>query len=61
MIKKLFIVVRKVVISICILYAVNLLLSSLNIIIPINLISILVVSLLDFPGLCGIVISYLII
>ena len=56
MIKKLFIVVRKVVISICILYAV-----SLNIIIPINLISILVVSLLDFPGLCGIVILYLII
>jgi len=61
MIKKLFIVVRKVVISICILYAVNLLLSSLNIIIPINLITISVVSLLDFPGLCGIVILYLII
>ncbi len=61
MIKKIFNIVKKIVLSICILYTINLLLSSLNIIIPINFITILILSLLDFPGLCGIVILYLLI
>ena len=63
MIKKMFNVVKKIIFSFLILYALNLTLSStsLNIIIPINIITILLVSLLGFPGLCAIIILFLII
>ncbi len=61
MIKKLVIVIRKVCTSIFILYGLNFILSSINIVIPINVISILVVTLLGFPGLFSLILMFLII
>ncbi|MGN1379366.1 MAG: pro-sigmaK processing inhibitor BofA family protein [Bacilli bacterium] len=63
MIKKIFNIIKKVVFAFLILYGLNLTLSStsLNIIIPINIITILLVTLLGFPGLCAIIILFLII
>ncbi len=61
MIKKLVIVIRKVCTSIFILYGLNFILSSINIVIPINAISILVVTLLGFPGLFSLILMFLII
>lgn len=61
MIKKLVIVIKKVCTSIFILYGLNFILSSINIVIPINVISILVVTLLGFPGLFSLILMFLII
>ena len=61
MIKKLVIVIRKVCTSIFILYGLNFILSSINIVIPINVVSILVVTLLGFPGLFSLILMFLII
>lgn len=63
MIKRIFNIIKKVVFAFLILYGLNLTLSStsLNIIIPINIITILLVTLLGFPGLCAIIILFLII
>ncbi|HJJ16810.1 MAG TPA: pro-sigmaK processing inhibitor BofA family protein [Bacilli bacterium] len=61
MIKKLAIVIRKVCTSIFILYGLNFILNSINIVIPINVISILVVTLLGFPGLFSLILMFLII
>ena len=61
MIKKLVIVIRKVCTSIFILYGLNFILNSIHIVIPINVISILVVTLLGFPGLFSLILMFLII
>ena len=61
MIKKLAIVIRKVCTSIFILYGLNFILNSINIVIPINVISRLVVTLLGFPGLFSLILMFLII
>lgn len=58
---KLFLkILKKLVIGILILFAYNTFLSSLNLMIPINIITILFVSLLDVPGIIGLVIFLLI-
>lgn len=51
MLKKILIIVKKISFGFIALYIFNLLLSSLNIIIPINIITIGTVSLLGIPGL----------
>lgn len=51
MLKKIFKGIKKIVVAIALLYSFNVLMSSLDIIIPINYISVGVVSLLGFPGL----------
>ncbi len=58
---KLFLkILKKLVIGILILFAYNTFLSSLNLMIPINIVTILFVSLLDVPGIIGLVIFLLI-
>ena len=52
-------VVKKVILAIFLLYGLNLLISSLNILIPINFITITVVGLLGIPGLCTLVALFL--
>lgn len=47
--------IKKVVLALCMLYAVNLIISNVGISIPINYISIISVALLGFPALLGIV------
>lgn len=54
-------VVKKVIIAIFILYGINLLISSLNILIPINIVSIILVSLLGVPGILTLVILFLLV
>lgn len=50
MLKILMKIVKKIIIGMLILFAYNVFLSSLNLIIPINLVTILIVSMLDVPG-----------
>lgn len=60
MIKKIITIIRKICTSVFILYGLNLILASVNIIIPINLITIAAVSALGFPGLFSLVMMFFI-
>lgn len=53
MFKILITIVKKVVIGMLLLFAYNTFLSSLNLMIPINVITIIVASLFDVPGIIG--------
>lgn len=59
MLKRIFLFIKKIVFAFCILYGLNLMVSSLNIIIPINILTLLSVAFLGFPGLCMIIILFL--
>lgn len=61
MIKRIFKVVKKVVVAIALLYSFNLLVSSMDILISINYISVGIVSLLGIPGLLSLLTLHLII
>ena len=61
MIKFIYKIVKKVIFAILFLYGLNLITSNLNIIIPINLITIGIVSLLELPGLGALIALYLLI
>lgn len=61
MTKKIIKVVRKICIAFVMLYGLNLILSSVNIFIPINIITITLVSLLGTPGILGLVATYFLI
>jgi len=47
--------VKKVIIAIFLLYGLNLIISSLNILIPINVITVALVAILGIPGICTLV------
>ena len=53
-------VVKKIVVAILLLYSLNILIASLNIMIPINIITIIFVSFLGIPGLLTLTILFLI-
>lgn len=53
MLKFLFKIIKKVVIGMVILFGYNTFLSSLNLMIPINVITIVIASLFDVPGVVG--------
>lgn len=53
MLKFLFQIIKKVVIGMIILFGYNTFLSSLNLMIPINIITITIASLFDVPGVIG--------
>lgn len=55
--KKLFAVIKKIVLSAFILYGFNLISAPLNIIVPINVITVLVIAILGMPGLFGLTFS----
>ncbi len=61
MIKKVINALRKVIVAFLVLYGFNILVSSINIFIPINVISVLIVSILGIPGLLSLVVLFLII
>lgn len=52
-------IIRKVVVGMLLLFAYNTFLSSLNLMIPINVITIVVASLFDVPGIIGLAIFLL--
>ena len=55
MLKKLFIIIRKVTVSFFLLYAYNLIIQPLNLIIPINIITVLSISILGIPALLSLI------
>ena len=58
MIKKIVNVLKKVVVAFVILYGFNLLVSSINIFVTINLVTVGIVSILGLPGLLSLIIMY---
>jgi hypothetical protein len=58
MLKIIFNVVKKVIFAIFLLYGLNITLNALNVVIPINYISIFFVSLFDIPGLISLIVLY---
>lgn len=61
MIKKIYAVLKKVVFAFLLLYGLNYFISSLHIYIPINLITVGIVSFLGLPGLSSLIILYFIV
>lgn len=55
MLKKIFIILKKIVMAVFVLYGYNLLAAPLNFIIPINIITVLLVSLLGIPALLSLI------
>lgn len=49
--KKIMLVIKRIVMGLCMLYTFNILVSKTGLIIPINIYSIAIVSLLDIPGI----------
>lgn len=60
MLKFLLKIIKKIIFGMIILFGYNTFLSSLNLLIPINLITIFIASLFDVPGIIGLVIFLLI-
>lgn len=61
MFKKLFKIIRHIVFAFFILYGLNYLVSSLHIYIPINCITVGIVSFLGLPGLASLIILFFIV
>ena len=60
MFKKIFFIMKKIILAAFILYGFNLIMSPLSIIVPINIITVALVTLLGFPGLLGLIIVLLV-
>lgn len=54
--KKLFYIVRKIILAVFLLYTCNIIAKSFGLIVPINYITVGVVSLLDLPGIALLII-----
>ena len=61
MIKFILKIVKKIVIAFLILYGLNLITSNIGIIIPINIVTLIILTILDFPGLGALIAIYLLI
>ena len=56
--KKIFFVIKRVVIALCILYSINLIVSKTGVILPINVVSIGIVSVLGLPSVVALLVLY---
>ena len=54
-------IIRKICMSFVMLYGLNLIINMANITIPINIITIVLVSILGIPGIFGLIITYFLI
>ena len=61
MVKKITKIIRKLCIAFVMLYGLNLILSGMDIFIPINIITLVLVTLLGTPGILGLVVTYFLI
>lgn len=61
MLKKIYSILKKVVFAFLMLYGLNYFISSLHIYIPINIITVGIVTLLGIPGLSSLIILYFIV
>lgn len=55
MLKKVWEIIRKVVVSTLLIYGLNLLIAPMNLMIPINIITVLSLTILGIPALCSLV------
>ena len=58
MINKIIKVIKKIIFAILIIYSLDLILKSFNIIVPLNYYTILIVAVLGFPGLIMLALSF---
>jgi len=61
MIKFLLKIIKRIIMSFVVLYGVNVITSSIGLVLPINIISISILTLLGLPGLCGLTTLYFLI
>lgn len=61
MLKKIISILKKVIYALCLLYGFNLLCSSLNVNLAINLITVFVTTIFGFPGLCSLILIKIIV
>ncbi len=61
MIKFLLKIIKRVIMSFVVLYGLNVITSSIGLVLPINIISISILTLLGLPGLCGLTVLYFLI
>ncbi len=61
MIKFLLKIIKRVIMSFVVLYGLNVITSSIGLVLPINIISISILTLLGLPGLCGLTALYFLI
>ena len=61
MLRKIYVLIRKIVVAFLLLYGLNYFISSLHIYIPINLFTIGTVTLLGLPGLSSLIILFFIV
>lgn len=59
--KKIYNIVRRIVLSVIVLYCVNLIIYTSSVVIPINYASVGILSLLGLPGLISLLVIYFII
>jgi len=60
MLKKIYILLKKVVISAFLLYGYNLIASPLNLIIPINIVTVTLLTVFGFPALFSLIVVFII-
>ena len=60
MIKKLFIIIKKIIMSVLLIYAYNVIASPLNVVLPINIITVLIVAILGIPSMLALIIFSLV-
>lgn len=61
MANKIIKIVRKICMAFVMIYGLNLILSSVNVFIPINIVTLILVSLLGVPGILGLVATFFLI
>lgn len=61
MFKKIFNLIKKIVFSVFLIYGFNLIASPLNLIIPINIITVGLITILGLPALLSLILVYLIV
>lgn len=59
MVKKLIKIIKKIIVSIIVLYGYNLATQSFNLNIPINIVTVLIITIFDGSGFLGLVAFYL--
>lgn len=61
MLKKIINIIKKIIFSFIMLYGLNLLVNSFNVVIPINIFTIATVSFLGVPGLVSLIVMFFIV
>lgn len=61
MIKFILKIIKRIIMSFIILYGLNVITSGIEFLIPINIASLCTLSILGFPGLCGLIVLYFLI